>query len=265
MPRADHRPHAAQGHGTRRVIIADDEPLARERLRMLLAGRKGYEIVAECEDGAQAVDSIVDARPDLVFLDVNMPALDGLEVAEALGEAGPAVVFVTAFHEFAVRAFEVSAVDYLLKPVDRERFEQALARIETRLAADAPLTLEPAVRELLEALRADRAYPKRFLVRSTRGHYFVRADEIDWVDAQENYVRLHASGRAHLVRDTMTALEGKLNPDTFVRVHRSAIVNIDRVERIEPHARGEYLITLCDGTRLTSSRAHGERVRELLG
>jgi two-component system LytT family response regulator len=247
------------------VIIADDEPLARERLRMLLAGRTGYEIVAECEDGAQAVDRILDAQPDLVFLDVNMPALDGLEVAEALGEATPAVVFVTAFQEFAVRAFEVSAVDYLLKPVDRERFERALARAETRLASDAPPALDPVLRQLLEALRAERSYAKRFLVRSVRGHYFVRADEIDWVDAQENYVRLHAGGRAHLVRETMTALEAKLNPDMFVRVHRSAIVNIDRIERIESHTRGEYLITLRDGTRLTSSRAHGERLRQLLG
>jgi two-component system, LytTR family, response regulator len=247
------------------VIIADDEPLARERLRMLLAGRNGYEIVAECEDGVQTVDSIVDSRPDLVFLDVNMPALDGLEVTEALGETPPAIVFVTAFHEFAVRAFEVSAVDYLLKPVDRERLERALARAELRLTANAPAALDPAVREFLEALRAERTYAKRFLVRSTRGHYFVRADEIDWVDAQENYVRLHAGSRAHLLRETMTALEAKLNPDAFVRVHRSAIVNIDRIERIEPYARGEYLITLRDGARLTSSRAHGERLRELLG
>jgi two-component system LytT family response regulator len=194
-----------------------------------------------------------------------MPALDGLEVAMALGERAPAVVFVTAFHEFAVRAFEVSAVDYLLKPVDRERFERALERAETRLAADAPVALDPALRQFLETLRADRAYPKRFLVRSARGHYFVRADEIEWVDAQENYVRLHAGGRAHLVRETMTALEARLNPETFVRVHRSAIVNIDRVERIEPHLRGEYLITLRDGTRITSSRAHSARLRELLG
>jgi two-component system LytT family response regulator len=263
MPRADRSPAPARAPGVRRVLIADDEPLARERMRMLLAGRAGYEIVAECEDGIQAADRIAADRPDVVFLDINMPALDGLEVAEALGDGAPAVVFVTAFHEFAVRAFEVSAVDYLLKPVDRERLERALARAEARLAAGTSLTLD-SVREFLATLRAERAYPRRFLVRSSRGHHFVRADEIDWVDAQGNYVRVHAGGRSHMLRDTMTAFEAKLDPDTFVRVHRSAIVNVDRIERIEPYARGEYLLTLRDGTRLTSSRAHSVRLHELL-
>jgi len=145
-----------------------------------------------------------------------------------------------------------------------ERFERALARAESRLTSGVPLVLDSSLREFLLTLRAGRSYPRRFLVRATRGSYFVRADEVDWVDAQENYVRLHAGGRAHLVRETMTALEQKLDPETFVRVHRSAIVNIDRIERIEPHARGEYAITLRDGTRLTSSRAHSGRLRELL-
>ena len=255
-----------------RVVIADDEPLARERIASLLAGRAGYDVVAECEDGAQAVDAILARRPDLVFLDIKMPALDGLEVVEALGgalgDAPPEVVFVTAFDEFALRAFEVSAADYLLKPVDRERLDRALARVEARLTArrqgGAPAPLDPALRDFLQRLRDERAYPARFLVRASHGLYFVRAAEVEWVDAAGNYVRLHARGKAHLVRDTMRAFEAKLDPTTFVRVHRSAIVNLDHVQRLEPHAHGEYVITLRDGTRLTSSKAHGTRLHALV-
>jgi two-component system LytT family response regulator len=259
---------------SRRVILADDEPLARERLRMLLAAHPAYEVVAECEDGAQAASAIVEQRPDLVFLDIRMPELSGIEVADALREAGidsghqPAVVFVTAYSEYALQAFDVHALDYLLKPVDRERLARALDHVEARLGApSAPTdeTLDAPLRAFLETLRAERAHPARFLVRDARGGlYFVRADEIDWVDAQGNYVRLHAGGRAHLVRDTMKAFEAKLDPATFVRVHRSAIVNLDRVQRLEPYAHGEYVITLRDGTRLRTSRAHSGRLQELL-
>jgi two-component system LytT family response regulator len=253
-------------------VVADDEPLARERLRMLLERRPEYEIVAECEDGAQTVEAIVAARPDVVFLDIRMPELSGIEVAETLaaragsGAAPPDVVFVTAYDAYALRAFEVSAVDYLLKPVDRERLDRALARVASRRAARpaGAAGVDPEMRAFLEALRSERAYPARFLVRDAKGLYFVRADEVEWVDAQANYVGLHARGRVHLVRDTMRAFEAKLDPSRFVRVHRSAIVNLDHVRRLEPHAHGEYVITLADGTRLTSSRAHGARLHALL-
>ena len=255
---------------TTRVVVADDEPLARERLRMLLAAHPAHEVVAECEDGAQAVEAIATLAPDLVLLDIRMPALSGIEVVEALAAGdgpAPAVVFVTAYDEYALRAFEVSALDYLLKPVDQERLDRALAKAARRPAApdgsDGP-ALDPALRTFLETLRAERAYPARFLVRDAKGLYFVRADEVEWVDAQGNYVALHARGRVHLVRDTMRAFEAKLDPTRFVRVHRSAIVNLDHVQRLEPHAHGEYVITLRDGTRLTSSRAHGTRLHALL-
>ena len=254
---------------TTRVVVADDEPLARERLRMLLAAHPAHEVVAECEDGAQAVEAIATLEPDIVFLDIRMPALSGIEVVEALaaGEGPvPAVVFVTAYDEYALRAFEVSALDYLLKPVDQERLDRALAKSARRAAAPAApgAALDPALQAFLETLRAERAYPARFLVRDAKGLYFVRADEVEWVDAQGNYVALHARGRVHLVRDTMRAFERKLDPARFVRVHRSAIVNLDHVQRLEPHAHGEYVITLRDGTRLTSSRAHGTRLHALL-
>jgi two-component system, LytTR family, response regulator len=253
----------------RRVVIADDEPLARERLRMLLARRPEYRIVGECENGVQAVEAIAAERPDIVFLDIKMPALDGLEVVQALAEEGPggegpAVVFVTAFDEFAVRAFEVNALDYLLKPVDRPRLDRALERAEGRLTRTGGAGLDPAMRAFLETLRAERGLPSRFLVRGKAELYFVRADSIDWADAQGNYVRLHADGRAHLVRDTLKAFEARLDPARFVRIHRSAIVNIERVVRIEPYVNGEYVVTLRDGARLTTSRTHGARLHELL-
>ena len=256
---------------THRVLIADDEPLARERLRMLLAERPELEIVGEAEHGAAAVEAILRERPDLVFLDIHMPELDGIEVARVLaaeaeeGAPPPVIVFVTAYDEYALRAFEVNARDYLTKPVDRERLGEALDRAFAALARAPSPGLDPSLVAFLETLRRERAFPVRFLVRDARGGlYFVRADDIEWVEAEENYVRLHADGRSHLVRDTMTAFREKLDPARFVRVHRSAIVNVDRIARVEPYARGEYTLTLADGTKLTSSRAHSDDLRRLL-
>lgn len=287
-----------------RVVVADDEPLARERIRMLLERLPGFEVVAECGDGRDAVETVASARPDVVLLDIRMPELDGIEVVEALAaraaEEGwtlPSVVFATAYDEYALRAFEVSAVDYLLKPVDSERLERALRKAAAKpratavspgsgadAAASAPdalaesgeeasddgdgpspgSILTPELAALLQEVRRKRGAPQRFVVRDARGLYFVKAADIDWVDAQGNYVRLHAGGRAHLLRDTMKAFEAKLDPAVFVRVHRSAIVNVDRIERLEPYAHGEYIIVLRDGTRLTSSRAHSARLHALI-
>jgi two-component system, LytTR family, response regulator len=252
---------------TRRVLVADDEALARERIIQLLARRGGYEVVAESETGTDAVDSILAADPDVVFLDIRMPGLSGIEVAQAVDaedRAAPVIVFVTAHDEFALAAFDVAAADYLLKPVDRDRFDRALERVEARLAASRGAGLDPAMRSVLETLQSQRAFPRRFLVRAPKGYYFVKADDVEWVDAQGNYVRLHAGGRAHMVRATMKGFANQLDPERFVRVHRSAIVAVDCVERIEPYVHGEYRLTLRDGTRLTSSRAHSEALKALL-
>lgn len=248
---------------TLRVIIADDEMLARKRLRMMLETKPEYEIVAECADGPETVEAIVEHEPDLLFLDIKMPALDGFDVLEALDAARvpPAVVFVTAFDTYAVKAFDVSATDYLLKPFNAGRLDQALARVAERLK---PTGLEPHLRTFLETLKSERAYPDRFLVRASNHLYFVRETDIEWVDAADNYVRLHAGGRAHFVRDTMKSFIGKLHPDRFIRVHRSVIVNINHVQRLEPHGHGEYILTMRDGSRVTSSRAHSERLHALL-
>jgi two-component system, LytTR family, response regulator len=251
-----------------RVAIVDDEPLARERLRTLLEGRSDVELVAECADGREAVEVIGDVRPDLVLLDVQMPELDGFEVLEALRSVEPpirpAVVFVTAYDEYAIRAFEVRALDYLLKPFDRPRFEEAMERAMEGLRAST--VSGDAVGELLAALRAERGggWRSRFVVRQQGRIAFVRTDDVDWIDAEGNYVRLHVGGRTHLVRDTMKAVESQLDPDRFVRVHRSAIVNVDRIASLEPYFHGEYVVTMRDGSRLTSSRSHGGRLRAML-
>lgn len=248
---------------TRRVVIADDEPLARERVRMMIESSPNHVVVAECGDGPAAVEAIIEHQPDIVFLDIRMPGLDGLEVLAALDDARvpPAVIFATAHDRYAVKAFEVSAADYLLKPFDAARFAAALARAEARLAGGAGLDAE--LKQLLKNLRSQ-PFPERFLVRAARHLYFVKAADIDWVDGASNYVRLHIGGRAHLVRDTLKAIAAKLPPERFVRVHRSLIVNVDRIERLEPAGHGEYHITLKDGAKVTSSRGHSRELQALL-
>lgn len=250
-----------------RVVIVDDEPLAREKLRTLLAGRDGYDLVAECGDGAAAVEAIHEMEPDLVFLDVEMPGLDGFGVLEAL-EPGrePYVVFVTAYDRYALRAFEVRALDYLLKPFHRARFEEALARVEERRrdrSAAAPQEWT-AIRSLLDELRAERGYATRLVVRTGQKIAFVATADVDWIEADGNYARLHAGKRDYLLRETMKNVEARLDPRCFLRIHRSAIVNLDRIASVEPYFHGEYIVTLHDGHRITASRTHSARLRELI-
>ena len=246
-----------------RAVIVDDEPLPRERIATLLASHPEIELVAECGDGAEAVRVISETAPDLLFLDIQMPELDGFEVLEALGgDRLPAVIFVTAFDEYAVRAFEVSAIDYLLKPIDPARFELALGRALQRINASPEAGGE--LLAFLSRWRAQRGFATRFVVRSGGKLTFVRPQEVDWIDAAGNYVRLHTAGRQHLIRETMKSIETRLDPEVFVRVHRSAIVNIDRVASLEPYFHGEYVVVMRDGSKLTSSRSHSARLRALI-
>ena len=246
-----------------RAVIVDDEPLPRERIATLLENHPEVEVVAECGDGAEAVRVMSEIRPDLLFLDIQMPELDGFEVLAALeGDRLPAVIFVTAFDEYAVRAFEVSAIDYLLKPIDPARFEQALGRALQRMTASPDASGE--LQSFLSRWRAQRGFATRFVVRSGGKVTFVRPQDVDWIDAAGNYVRLHSEGRQHLVRETMKSIESRLDPEVFVRVHRSAIVNIDRVASLEPYFHGEYVVIMRDGAKLTSSRSHSGRLRALL-
>jgi two-component system LytT family response regulator len=248
-----------------RVLIVDDEPLPRERIRTLLAGHD-VEIVGECRDGLEAVQAIRRLGPDLVFLDVQMPGLDGFGVLDAVaGGPLPAVIFVTAYDAYAVRAFEASALDYLLKPIRPDRFEQALARALRQYDTAERDVRERRLYAWVEQLRADQSYTRRFVVEVGGRLHFVRVDEIDWVGAADNYVTLHAAGgRSYLLRRTLTAVEAELPPDRFVRVHRSLLINVDRVASVEPHTHGEYVVTMHDGTRLTTSRSYSHRLRRLL-
>lgn len=252
---------------TIRVVIADDEPLARERIRTMLTGRDRYTVVAECGDGPETVTVLAERPVDLLFLDIQMPGLDGFQILESLQTTQlPIIVFVTAFNEHALRAFDVHALDYLLKPFDRVRFQTTLSRVEDLLdrrnGSELPTELRDFLRGLVNAPQP--AVPVRFPVRANGEIYFIKADDVDWIDAEGNYVALHAGGRRHLVRETIKSLEARLDPAKFVRVHRSAIINLDRLRKLQPYFHGEYVITLQDGTTLTSSRTYSDRLRALL-
>ena len=252
---------------TYRAVIADDEPLARERLRTLLAAHPSIELVRECGDGASAVAAVRELRPELVFLDVQMPGMDGFGVLRALdGDPHlPEIVFVTAYDRYALKAFEVHALDYLLKPFSRRRFGEAVEHVLARLAARNGSAAVPEVAALLDALRGERERPERFAVRTGRGVRFVKAEEVAWVEAEGNYVRLHVPGGNHLLRGTLKGIADRLDPRRFVQVHRSALVNLDRIARLEPWFHGEFVVVMDDGTRLTSSRTYSANLRRLAG
>ena len=237
-----------------RVVVVDDEPLARRRLKRLLASSGAATVVGEAGDGLTAVTCINELRPDVVLLDVQMPELDGFGVVSRLTRPAPAIIFLTAFDRYAIRAFEVHAVDYLLKPVSRERLADALSHARGRLASRNEFEARDAnVAALIESL-ARRPGVTRLPVRSEGRVELVDVAAIDWIEAADNYVVLHASGRTHVLRETLSRLEQRLNPDEFVWIHRSAVVRLDRVARLEAASRGDYDVTLRDGTRLTLSR-----------
>jgi two-component system LytT family response regulator len=249
-----------------RVLIADDEPLARERLRTLLAGEPWLQVVAECPDGLQAIDAIRRLQPDLAFLDVQMPGATGFDVIARIGAARmPLVVFVTAFDRYALRAFDVHALDYLLKPFDRERFRQTLARARQYLERRTNGDFERRLLALVQDLKPPANRLERFVIKSGGRVFFVRSDEIDWIEAAGNYVKLHVGQDAHLFRETMSALEAQLDSDMFFRIHRSHIVNIERVKELQPWFNGEYVVFLKSGTRLTLSRGYREKLQERIG
>jgi two-component system LytT family response regulator len=246
---------------TVRVLIVDDEELARQRLQRLLASEQDVEIIGEAADGAQAVDSIRRLMPDLVFLDVQMPEFDGFAVLERLRpRPAPAIIFVTAHDDYALRAFDVHAVDYLRKPFDAARFKEAFSRARQRLAGGA----DDQARKIDALLAQVEAQPprsrERLMIRTDGRLYFVRIDDIDWIEAAGNYVKLHVGRETHLMRETMMGIEKMLDPTRFLRIHRSAIVNLDRVREMQPWFSGEYTVILRDGTQLRLSRVYRERL-----
>ena len=258
-----------------RAVIVDDEPAARRGVRLMLDRDPEIEIVGEAATGSEATALIDRARPDVAFLDVQMPGGDGFEALSRIDPAhAPAVVFVTAFDEHALRAFEINAVDYLLKPYDDLRFGAALQRVKAvarrRREESAPGQLADFINHLrLDAARAatERTAANaggRILVKSSGEIFFLKAEEIDWIEAEGDYMKFHVAGRGHLMRETMARLESRLDGNRFIRIHRSTIVNIDRVKKLSPSFAGEYAVVLADGTKLKLSRGYHERVAALL-
>ena len=250
-----------------RTLIVDDEPLARQTLRLLLERDRAFELAGECSAGGDAVDFVLAQKPDLVFLDIQMPEVDGFQVIERIGvERMPPVVFVTAYDEYAVRAFEVQALDYLLKPFDDARFFQTLARVREELANREGRRLSERLAGLLEDSAGAAPKPlSRIALRSTGGRIiFVDASEIDRIEAEDYYVRLHVAGAFHLWRVSMSSLEKRLDPATFLRVHRSAIVILAFVKEIHPGPAGDAFVQMRDGTRLPLARSRRARLKELL-
>jgi two-component system LytT family response regulator len=249
-----------------RVLVADDEPLARERLSSLLSTEPDVELVGQARDGEEAVTAIHDRSPDLVFLDVQMPQMSGFDVIDAVGgERMPLVIFVTAYDQHALRAFQVRALDYLLKPFDRERFTDALQRARKQLEHEETGDLGRRLLALVKDLRRDQPRSDRLVVKSGGRLFFLRTDEIDWVEAAGNYVRLHVGPTSHLLRETMNAIEGRLDPEKFFRIHRCRIVNMERIQELQPWLNGEYAVLLRTGTRLTLSRGYREKLQDRLG
>ena len=248
-----------------KVLVADDEPLARERLTGLLSQEPDVELVGQARDGEEAVTAIHDDSPDLVFLDVQMPQMSGFDVIEAVGgDKMPLVIFVTAYDQHALKAFQVRALDYLLKPFDRERFTDSLQRARKQLERDETGDLGRRLLALVKDLRRDQPKSDRLVVKSGGRLFFLRTDEIDWVEAAGNYVRIHVGPASHLLRETMNALEGRLDAEKFFRIHRSRIVNMERIQELQPWLNGEYAVVLRSGTRLTLSRGYREKLQERL-
>jgi two-component system LytT family response regulator len=247
------------------TLIVDDEPLARERLLGLLSAESDIEVLGQCRDGEEAVSAIHERHPDLVLLDVEMPRMDGFEVIDTIGpERMPMVIFVTAYDQHAIKAFQVRALDYLLKPFDRDRFSDALQRARTQIESQTNGDLGKRLLALMKDMKRDTPKTDRLVVKSGGRLFFLRADEIDWIEAAGNYVRLHVGNQSHLLRETMTAIEARLDPERFFRIHRCRIVNVERIQEMQPWLNGEYSVVLRTGARLTLSRGYREKLQDKL-
>jgi two-component system LytT family response regulator len=249
-----------------RVLIVDDEPTARRRLKRFLQKAADVELLAECGDGVDAVAAIRKHQPDVVFLDVQMPEMDGFEVLRAIGvEQMPAVIFVTAFDRYALQAFEAQALDYLLKPFGEERVQQALERARAFLQGRSSTTLQQQLAGLLRATAGRDKVPSRLLVKHNDRVLLLKPREIDWIEADGDYVMLHVGQESHLLRSTLTEMEQRLEPEGFVRIHRSRLVNLDRVKEFRPLFQGESVVVLKDGVRLPASETGMKQLQKRLG
>jgi two-component system LytT family response regulator len=247
-----------------RTLVVDDEPLTRERVATLIGESTGLELIGEARNGLEALDMISRLAPDLIFIDVEMPELDGFGVIGELDvKHAPAIVFITAFENYAMQAFEVGAIDYLHKPVTRSRFEAAVTRAKERLDRPSMSEWKSLMAAAAAAERA-RGARKRFVVRQGEAHHFVNVESVDWIDGADNYLRLHVGSKVHFYRSTMKQAEEELDPARFVRIHRSAMVAIDRIVSIRSHDSGGHVVKLLDGMELRSSRQYAARVSDLI-
>lgn len=255
-----------------RTLVVDDEPLARQTLRDLLARDPEIELVGECKSGLEAVESMREQSPDLLFLDVQMPGMNGFEVLARLGDApAPVIIFVTAFDEYALKAFEVHAVDYLLKPFSDRRFAEALRQAKTNVGLRKINRLSQSLMALLGGQAAGEApaakpksYLTRFMIRASGRVTFVEASDVDWIGADDYYIKLHVGAKSHLLRVSMNELEERLDPKKFLRIHRSTIVNADRIKELHQNPNGEYVVVLKTGAELKLSRGRRERLEQFL-
>jgi two-component system, LytTR family, response regulator len=251
---------------TIRVLIVDDEPLARKRLRELLKGDTEIAIVGECANGAEALSATRELAPDLIFLDVQMPGMDGLAVSAALNDReSPLFIFVRAYEQYAVRAFDVQAVDYLLKPFDRGRFTQALRRAKDRIREKDRDAVNMRILGLLSEIKDKPQYLDRLVIKNNDRVFVLKTGEIDWIEAEGNYVRIHFGRQSSLMRETLTRLSAQLDPRKFPRIHRSRLVNIDRIQELQPWSRRDWRIILRSGTELRLSRNYRDELHKLLG
>ena len=246
-----------------RTMIIDDEPLARERVKRFLRDEDEIEIIGECSNGVDAVGAIKEKKPDLVFLDIQMPEKNGFEVIRSLsGKYLPTVVFVTAYDQYALQAFDVHALDYLLKPFTRERLHRAVMRAREQIDGKRFGRIDERLTSLIADLKTEKKYLERLVVKTTGRVFFLKSDEIDWIEAAGNYVKLHVGRETHMIRETMNGIETKLDPDRFLRIHRSTVVHIDRIKELHPMFSGDYAVILRDGTELALSRNYRERFVE---
>lgn len=247
------------------TIIADDEPLARGKLRMLLDSEPGIRIIAECENGNEAISALKAYKPDLLLLDIQMPDADGFQVLETLApEDMPMIIFTTAYDQYAIRAFEEHALDYLLKPFDQERLHAAIERARLEILNRHDRELTSRILDMLSSIKASQQTERRFVIKSGGRVVFLDVDDIDWVEAAANYVKLNAGGRSYLLRDTISRISERLDPSQFVRIHRSILVNVRKIKELQPCNSGEYMVILRNGKELSCSRGYRAGLHELI-
>lgn len=250
-----------------KTLVVDDESLARERIISLLKKENDIEVVGECSDGEEALKKIYSLKPDLVFLDIQMPLVNGIDVVKNLDEYLPAIIFVTAYDKYAVEAFEMNALDYLLKPFDQERFAKTLARARERILSDNANEVSSKINNLILKLahtKTEKEYLTKFIVKSAGKISFINIDEIKFIEAEGNYLILHTANSKTLFRETITNISEKLNPEVFIRIHRSYIVKIEYIKEMQSHFNGEYIFTLKDNTKIKSGRSYKTEIEKML-